>query len=97
MRAMCDYLEVFATWRMFVELAIPMAIHLLPDVKITYADPDKYAPGNVWHPNTPEHYQAIDSIINNVLKAADYKIQNLPKTFPEGYLYLHPVKLSGLS
>lgn len=97
MRELCDFLEVFATWRMFVELAIPTAVMLLKDSKIKFLDENTFKSGNVWYPNTMEHYERINAIIENTIAKAEGQIQRLPEAFPREYLYLHPVKLSMLS
>lgn len=97
MRELCNYLEVFATWRMFVELAIPTAVMLLKASKIKFLDKNTFKSGNVWYPNTVEHSQHINAIIRNTIAKAEGQIQRLPEAFPREYLYLHPIKLSTLS
>ena len=66
----CRYLEVFATWNMFVEMAIPTAMHLLPDVSISYAKSHSFNHGNVWYPQNPLHYKKISNIINHLLNSS---------------------------
>lgn len=90
----CRYLEVFATWRMFVELAIPTAIMLLPDAKCQFADSCRYKTGNVWYPQDPAHFKAINGLIEEMTMKAEGRIGQLKEAFPHGYAYLHPVKLS---
>lgn len=92
----CRYLEVFATWRMFVELAIPTAILLLPDAKFKFADSCRYKTGNVWYPQDPEHFNHINGIIEEMEEKAEGTITGLKNFFPKNYAYLHPVKLSKL-
>lgn len=90
----CRYLQIFATWRMFVELAIPTATLLLPGAKVQYAAAHAYKTGNVWYPQDPAHYDRIEGLIREMSERCQYKMADLPKSFPAEYLYLHPVKLS---
>lgn len=87
------YLEVFATWNMFVEMAIPTAMLLQPDSVISYAENHSYKTGNVWYPQNPVHYTTISGIINSIIQNS-HTIDDLSNCFPSEYLYLHPVKLS---
>ena len=96
MRELCNYLEVFGAWRMFVELAIPTAIMLLKDSRVKFADTTGFKPGNVWYPSNMEHYNRVKSLISQMVAKAQGQISRLPEAFPEEYLYLHPVKLSQL-
>lgn len=90
----CRYLETFATWGMFVEMAIPTAMMLMPDTEVCHADKHPYKTGNVWYPFNPKHYRLISTTIDELLRACDGDIARLPEEFPREYLYLHPVKLS---
>lgn len=90
---LCKYLEVFASWRMFVEMAIPTAIMLLPDSKVCFASETKYKTGNVWYPQNPQHFKSVSGAINELLQKSSSADQ-LEQFFPREYLYLHPVKLS---
>ncbi len=94
MREFCDYLEVFAAWRMFVELAIPTAVLLLKDSKVKYLKDAPFKPGNVWFPNNMEHHNRMNAVIQDTIRKAQGKVELLPDAFPSEYLYLHPVKLS---
>lgn len=96
MRELCDYLEVFAAWRMFVELAIPTAVLLLKDSKVRFGNESSFKPGNVWYPNTMEHHDRMVTVIEETIAKAQGQIEHLPDAFPSEYLYLHPVKLSQL-
>lgn len=93
MLELCSYLEVFATWKMFVEMAIPTAISLLPDATVCYASQTNYETGNVWYPSNPKHFTKISGIINDLLNSSTTPSELLSH-FPSDYLYLHPVKLS---
>lgn len=90
----CRYLETFATWGMFVEMAIPTAMMLMPDTQVCHADQHHYRTGNVWYPFDPKHYRLISTTIDELLRACNGDISRLPEKFPREYLYLHPVKLS---
>ena len=92
----CRYLEVFATWNMFVEMAIPTAIMLLPNTQVCFAPQGKYKTGNVWYPQNPQHFNTISEIINTLISQAE-NIEDLMRFYPKEYLYLHPVKLSKFS
>lgn len=63
----CRYLEVMATWQMFVELAIPTAIFLIKDASVSFAHATPYKTGNVWFPQNPAHFSRISAIINQML------------------------------
>lgn len=92
----CRYLEVFATWRMFVEMAIPTAMMLLPDTEVYFAENCAYKTGNVWYPQDPAHYHKVSTVINELLSQSK-EASDINKYFPKEYLYLHPVKLSRYS
>lgn len=94
MEEWCRYLEVMATWRMFVELAIPTAIFLLKDAEVSFSDTTSYKTGNVWYPQNPAHFSKISGVINQMLDASNNNMAGLVSAFPKEYLYLHPVKLS---
>lgn len=93
----CHYQEVFSTWKMFVELAIPTSIMLMKDTDVRFCSGTTYKTGNVWYPQDPKHQSTVSAQINTMLKKADERIDNLQEAFPTEYLYLHPVKLSKLS
>lgn len=91
----CRYLEVFATWRMFVELAIPTAMMLQTQAKVCFAGKSLYKMGNVWYPQDGRHYRKINGVIDELMgKSAS--LNDLEDNFPQEYMYLHPVKLSVL-
>ena len=90
----CRYLETFATWGMFVEMAIPTAMMLMPDTQVCHADNHRYRTGNVWYPFDPKHYERTNSTIDKLFHACNGDISRLPEEYPREYLYLHPVKLS---
>lgn len=89
----CRYLEIFATWGMFVEMAIPTAMLLLKDAKVSFSDNISLKTGNVWYPYSPQHYATIEATIDKLLLASSTS-EDLSHHFPKEYLYLHPVKLS---
>lgn len=88
----CGYLEVFASWRMFVELAIPTSLMLLPGATVCFAS--KLKPGNLWYPQNPGHFDRIEKLIKTLTESSGGNRENLELCFPGDYLYLHPVKLS---
>ena len=90
----CRILEVFAAWNMFVELAIPTALQLLPGTRLATLEDTRYKSGNVWFPQDPEHFEAMNGVIEELVSASSGDIGKLLSAFPEEYLYLHPVKLS---
>lgn len=90
----CRILEVFAAWNMFVELAIPTALQLLPGTRLATLEDTRYKSGNVWFPQDPEHFEAMNGVIEELVSSSSGDIGKLLSSFPEEYLYLHPVKLS---
>lgn len=90
----CRILEVFAAWNMFVELAIPTALQLLPGTRLATLEDTRYKSGNVWFPQDPEHFEAMNGVIEELVSSSSGNIGKLLSSFPEEYLYLHPVKLS---
>lgn len=90
----CRYLEVMATWQMFVELAIPTAMELIPNADICFATDCKLKTGNVWFPQDPEHFRTVQAVIDEVCLQAGGDADKLSDVFPSEYMYLHPVKLS---
>lgn len=94
MEELCRYLEIMATWGMFVELAIPTSISLLKNVHVVYSDSIPYKTGNVWYPQSPSHFSKIHSTISQMVECSNNKLSILNTNFPKEYLYLHPVKLS---
>ncbi len=90
----CDLLEIFATWQMFVELAIPTATLLLPEVKVGMAPQTGKKTGNVWFPQDPIHFTAVSALINEMVEHSGKRPEQLAAHYPQEYLYLHPVKLS---
>lgn len=94
MEELCHYLEIMATWQMFVELAIPTSISLLKNAHVVYSNSIPYKTGNVWYPQNPNHFKNINEKINQLSDKCKGEINNLKEHFPNEYLYLHPVKLS---
>lgn len=90
----CRILEVFAAWNMFVELAIPTALQLLPGTRLATLEDTRYKSGNVWFPQDPEHFEAMNGVIEELVSSSSGDIGKLLSSFPEEYLYLHPMKLS---
>jgi hypothetical protein len=89
----CNYLEVFASIRMFVELAIPTAF-ALHDWPMVCEDDLELKPLNVWFPQDPRLFKQKAARIEEMTIAANYHIEGLQQAFPKDYLYMHPVKLS---
>lgn len=94
MEGWCRHLEIFATWRMFVELAIPTAMALIPDADICYASNCRLKTGNVWFPQDPIHRDTVEKAIAKAIAESENDIEKLTNVFPAEYMYLHPVKLS---
>lgn len=90
----CRILEVFFAWNMFVELAIPTALQLLPETRLATLEGTRYKSGNVWFPQDPDHFEAMNGVIDGLMSSSGGDIGKLLASFPEDYLYLHPVKLS---
>jgi len=93
----CRILEVFSAWNMFVELAIPTALQLLPGARLVTLEDTRYKSGNVWFPQDPEHFEAMNAVIDGLVASSGADLGRLLAAFPEEYLYLHPVKLSRFS
>ncbi|WP_455563987.1 hypothetical protein [Akkermansia massiliensis] len=90
----CRILEVFSAWNMFVELAIPTALQLLPGTRLATLEDTRHKSGNVWFPQDPEHFEAMNAVIDGMVSSSGGDLGKLLASFPEEYLYLHPVKLS---
>ena len=90
----CRILEVFSAWNMFVELAIPTALQLLPGTRLATLEDTQYKSGNVWFPQDPEHFEAMNAVIDGLVSSSGGDLGKLLASFPQEYLYLHPVKLS---
>lgn len=90
----CNYLKVFASWNMFVELAIPTTLALMPNLNVVTLNQIQFKSGNVWYPCEGTHFSKIDNLIKNLEKECNYNLDILSDFFPNEYLYLHPVKLS---
>lgn len=90
----CRYLEVFATWGMFVEIAIPTAMELIEGADISYASESQLKTGNVWFPQDPIHRNTVETMITKATQESGGSIDKLADVYPEEYMYLHPVKLS---
>lgn len=81
-RQFCYYCGVFAATNLFVETAIPTAMVL--SAKEIVEDKDLKLKGKpLW---TEEDFKMLDKYNNN--------LSQLMSDFPEGLLYLHPIKLS---
>ena len=94
-RRFCHFCGVFAAAGLHAELALPTALVLSSDRIVTEKDltlrgralwPDG------WNRLHGENDLAHDEI--RELEKYNYDLAALLKNFPEGYLYLHPVKLS---
>lgn len=66
----CRILEVFSAWNMFVELAIPTALQLLPGTKLATLEDTQYKSGNVWFPQDPEHFEAMNAVIDGLVSSS---------------------------
>lgn len=76
------YCGVFASTRLFVEIAIPTAIVLSASEIVVQKDLELQG-GALW---TPEQCEILDKY--------EEKLELLLNDFPENLLYLHPIKLS---
>lgn len=89
----CRYLEIFASWGMFVEMAIPTAMLLVKDALISFSDNIAFKTGNVWYTQGVEQYYLLNNIIDKIHNQSS-GIADIARNFPREYLYLHPLKLS---
>jgi hypothetical protein len=81
-RKFAQYCGVFAATDLMVEVAMPSALCLAADEIVT--EDDLALRGKpLW---TPQDLEALSKY--------NYELKTLLRDFPEGYLYLHPVKLS---
>lgn len=78
----CHYCGVFAATKLFVEVALPTALVLSTNEIVTEKQTTLKG-GSLW---TKDDYKILDNY--------DKKLKSLLTSFPEGLLYLHPVKLS---
>ena len=76
------YCGVFASTRLFVEVAVPTSLVLSADEIVTENDL-KLQGEALW---TKEQYEILDKYEGN--------LESLLNDFPEKLLYLHPIKLS---
>lgn len=81
-KSFCHYCGVFAATRLFVELALPTALVFSAKEIVTEKD-ISYKGRALW---TASDFAILDEYENNFTK--------LLESFPENYLYIHPVKLS---
>jgi len=81
------YFGVFSAMKLFVEIAIPTAIMLTADPDKVVMDKDlDYKNALAW-----SNFEMITSFSER----CDYNIVKMPDNWPDGYLYMHPIKLSG--
>jgi len=89
----CDYLEVFASMEMFVELAIPTTF-ALHDWNLALEKDLILQPLNVWFPQNPYLFKAKAARIASFEAKANWKVRAIDSEFPKDLLYMHPIKLS---
>ncbi len=77
-----NYCGAFAATRLFVEMAIPTALILSAD-NIKLGNDVKLKPGAMWF---EQDFKILEEYNNS--------LEKLFREFPEGKLYLHPIKLS---
>lgn len=77
-----NYCGAFASTRLFVEMAIPTALILSAD-NIKLGNDVKLKPGAMWF---EQDFKILEGYNNS--------LEKLFREFPEGKLYLHPIKLS---
>ena len=77
-----NYCGAFAATRLFVEMAIPTALILSAD-NIKLGNDVKLKPGAMWF---EQDFKILEGYNNS--------LEKLFREFPEGKLYLHPIKLS---
>lgn len=77
-----NYCGAFAATRLFVEMAIPTALILSAD-NIKLGNDVKLKPGAMWF---EQDFKILEGYNNS--------LEKLLREFPEGKLYLHPIKLS---
>ena len=77
-----NYCGAFASTRLFVEMAIPTSLILSAD-NIKLGNDVKLKPGAMWF---EQDFKILEGYNNS--------LEKLFREFPEGKLYLHPIKLS---
>ena len=77
------YCGIFAACNLFAEIALPTALVLSDPKKIIDCSNLNFREGHLW--NSEE---------KKLLAPYDESLEELLENFPEGYLYIHPVKLS---
>ena len=90
------YCGVFAAAGLHAELAIPTALVLSAGHIVT--EKDLSLRGRALWPDGWNRLHGENDLAHDELKELDRynrNLDNLLQNFPEGYLYLHPVKLSG--
>jgi hypothetical protein len=78
----CHYCGIFATTKLFVEVALPTSVVLSSEEIITEKDLN-FKGKALW---TTEDYKELEKFENSLTKLMD--------NFPPNYIYLHPIKLS---
>jgi hypothetical protein len=78
----CHYCGIFATTKLFVEVALPTSVVLSSDKIMTEKDLNLQGKA-LW---TTEDYKELEKYENSLTKLMD--------NFPPNYIYLHPIKLS---
>ena len=91
--AFCDYLEVFASLQMFVELAIPTAF-ALHDWPMVFERELELEPFSLLFPPDPRLMKEKAEKILSMATTANFRVEELERVFPKNYLYMHPIKLS---
>ena len=87
-KTFCHYCGVFATNRLFVELAIPTAL-LLSCEEIS-TEPALGKRGSIYWTYIPKEVEQFEKD----MKPYNNSLGRLMKEFPEDKLYIHPIKLS---
>ena len=95
-RRLGHYCGVFAAAGLHAELAIPTALVLSSGKIVT--EKDLSLRGRALWPDGWNRLHGENDLAHDEMKTLDRfgkNLNNLLQNFPEGYLYLHPVKLSG--
>lgn len=87
-KTFCHYCGVFATNRLFVELAIPTALLLSCEEVCT--EPALGKRGSIYWTYIPKEVEQFEKD----MKQFNNSIGQLMQRFPEDKLYIHPIKLS---
>ena len=91
----CQHCGVFAATNLFVEIGLPTSIVLSAQEIVT--EKDLEFQGKALWPDGQVRLACVSELAKDDYKELEkfnYNLKELLETFPENYLYLHPIKLS---